>query len=251
MSSRTLSFPGPWCAGYIRERLAPEFRGFRDVVLQRVLPVFDTIGEEIRTLERDRFRAYVKEIGAVPDGQVADAGEFCAAKADGDASALAETLVGMYHATVGVYCVGLHHLFEQEMADLVVRILQGYPRRIADRYRLRGEIKLQAVACCFKAIARIPIESLPSWPAVEELRLVANTVKHAEGSSAAKLKGRRPDLFVDPILGWGPVGRLTRPLHGEDFYLEKDHFSGYAEGILTFWAELADRMERVRSFDAQ
>ena len=42
----------------------------------------------------------------------------------------------------------------------------------------------------------IDIEKFSSWAKVNELRLLANAVKHADGDSCTELKGLRPDLFV-------------------------------------------------------
>ena len=41
----------------------------------------------------------------------------------------------------------------------------------------------------------ISIEEFRSWNDLEELRLVCNAVKHAEGGSAKALEKIRPDLF--------------------------------------------------------
>jgi hypothetical protein len=46
----------------------------------------------------------------------------------------------------------------------------------------------------------LDLSSLPSWPVIDELRLVANVVKHGEGDSAEKLRETRPELFVYPSL---------------------------------------------------
>src|SRR5262245_19466365 len=43
--------------------------------------------------------------------------------------------------------------------------------------------------------------TLAAWSTLDELRLVANTVKHANGHKCAELKSRRPDQFH-------PLGRV-------------------------------------------
>jgi hypothetical protein len=44
----------------------------------------------------------------------------------------------------------------------------------------------------------IDLASLAAWAKIDELRSVANSVKHAEGGSARQLRQVRPDLFQSP-----------------------------------------------------
>ena len=44
----TIPFNGRWTAGYIREIVVPELESFRDVVIERIFPVFDNFMKEAR-----------------------------------------------------------------------------------------------------------------------------------------------------------------------------------------------------------
>ena len=46
----------------------------------------------------------------------------------------------------------------------------------------------------------IKIEAFHSWNKINELRLVANTAKHADGTSCEELKRLRPEHFTYPAL---------------------------------------------------
>ena len=81
---------------------------------------------------------------------------------------------------------------------------------------------------------------------MDELRLVANVVKHGEGGSAEELRKMRPDLFVYPSLR-GKVDptktlRVKATLFGQDFFVTKEEFEGYHRGSVAFWTELADAL---------
>jgi len=97
----------------------------------------------------------------------------------------------------------------------------------------------------------IDVKTFASWPLIEELRLVANTVKHAEGDSAADLHSRRPELFIAPqvadlpFLGSKAVARVFQPVMGEDLYVSVDDIRRYANAVEQFWSELSDAMARV------
>jgi hypothetical protein len=97
----------------------------------------------------------------------------------------------------------------------------------------------------------IDVTMFSSWAKVEELRLVANTVKHAEGDSAQKLYNLRPDLFQHPRiteigLSFGQnAPRVFLPLAGEDLYVSIADVGQYRDALLGFWSELGNAMERA------
>ena len=81
-----------------------------------------------------------------------------------------------------------------------------------------------------------------------ELKLIANTIKHAEGPSAGKLYKIRPDLFSNPILQ--DESRMmtkrwvvSKPLFGEDLYITLDDFTLFVEAVKGFWSEFAEIIE--------
>ena len=87
----------------------------------------------------------------------------------------------------------------------------------------------------------LDLSGLKGWKSIEELGLLAHTVKHAEGRSAEKLRAVRPDLFRSPITNkmdsptpdydlWPP----KLPLSGEDIYVTEEIFSEYATAAYDF-----------------
>ena len=46
-----------------------------------------------------------------------------------------------------------------------------------------------------KTNLKVDFKTSPNWPRIEELKDVANVVKHAEGPSAKQLRLRNPKLF--------------------------------------------------------
>ena len=89
-----------------------------------------------------------------------------------------------------------------------------------------------------------PLEKLDGWAKVEELRLLANTVKHAEGPSARELRRLRPDLFVPPVIKGSPLEKhaLRRateiPLGGTDLFVTEADLEKYRDAIRQLWESL-------------
>jgi hypothetical protein len=130
----------------------------------------------------------------------------------------------------------LFHLFEQHAAELRLRALRGHPK----------EISLKHVIQWLKKDAGVDLETFGNWDTIyDELRLVANAVKHAEGKSAAQLRLKRPELLMHPKEREGLARKnlirfpVRKPLFGEDLYITPGDFCRYAEAVVGFWSELA------------
>jgi hypothetical protein len=99
---------------------------------------------------------------------------------------------------------------------------------------------------------RLEFDTLSSWPMIEELRYVANAVKHAEGSATDKLKSLRPELFTDPVFAnirdfdgnsLFETRTVAAPLAGEDLFVSEDLLMKYAEAVESFLLEIAAHFE--------
>jgi len=235
---------GKWAANYIREIIIPDFDMFGKVVTKRLLPTFDTFGTEALEHGEKWFRGMAAGLDPFDNDQY-EAAAYHADKAMDKTIAFADMLVAMYFTSVGVYSVGLFHLFEQHFADLPLRIhreINGY----------KNEFKREKIVKNWlKSNLSVDVETFTAWPVICELKLVANTIKHAEGKSATDLRSRCPDLFIHPAereredAHTMPIqSRVRKPLFGEDLYLTTDDFSRYVDGIISFWSELSTEMAK-------
>jgi hypothetical protein len=95
----------------------------------------------------------------------------------------------------------------------------------------------------------VDVARLASWKKIEELRLVANVIKHTEGRSSDELLALRPDLFVHPLFrtekeSFGsPPGDVRMPLMGDDLYVSEEDLVVYTKAVQGFWEELASALE--------
>jgi len=116
------------------------------------------------------------------------------------------------------------------------------------------DTKLEVVKTWYLDNLGIDLSSLPSWGIIDELRLVANSVKHAEGKSAMQLRELRPELFSNPDLAeilaeWERYGRrqepgpLLAPLAGEDLFVSENHLKAYADGARSLFEEIIELCE--------
>lgn len=92
-------------------------------------------------------------------------------------------------------------------------------------------------------------KALPSGNVINELRLVANVVKHADGKSADALRKISPDLFVYPALAGYNLPPLTKllgsPLSGMGLYVSEARLQLYCRAAISIFEELAQQLDSL------
>ena len=97
----------------------------------------------------------------------------------------------------------------------------------------------------------IIVSHTPAWPIISELRLLANSIKHADGESCERLKRSCPELFANPILRdissvfSGPQTQfpVLQPLTGESIFVTDEVLTRYIDAIIEFWEFILDPAE--------
>ncbi|APC08566.1 hypothetical protein [Neomoorella thermoacetica] len=230
-------------SNYIRCIIIPHFGYFEQVFFQKIAPAFRTIEEEAERMVNDKYEQLVKQPGN-PD-------------ADLDLSDLAEEthesgieyyliIRGIEQGITNLFAVAMYHLFEQELLLIhkseLLRPWEQNDERLLDLDELKRRIKNSG----------IDLEAFRSWNKLEELRFVANTVKHADGRSSAALKKLRLDMFIPPDLRAekvnveiSPTTQVFLPLAGEDLYVTAEDISSYFRAIQDFCGELAINLDSL------
>jgi hypothetical protein len=192
----------------------PQLEAFGVDGVARLLGAFSNIEAEADKVADSAFEAY----GRLP-GE-GDMGDFADSARD-EGIAYYQSLAQLKQGVTNLLAAGLYHLFEQ------------HHLRIKDILSREGR-------------ALPSLASLESWPKVNELRLLANTVKHAEGSSASQLRAIRPDYFVDPALRGSLPEKwqlqrgdpVSNPLGGTDLFVDRRDLTEYYHALRALWEEL-------------
>lgn len=225
-------------------RLSGPVVAFRKYVFSDVLPAFGDLEARAQDFARD----YYDHIGALPAGEdeidMADVAE----EANQRAYDWWGMMTSLRQSMLNLMAAGLFHLVEQQLAQLS-----------RDRFfdRPIDDTKISAVSDWYRDQLRIEFRNLGSWEVIDEMRLVANTVKHGEGRSANELRKLNPDLFVNPDLQslyessginaiWGKLSmRLAAPLSGADFFVTEEILERYAKGAERFFREIAAELSQL------
>ena len=151
-----------------------------------------------------------------------------------------ENISDMYQGTLNLFAAGLFHLIEQQLADLT---------RDGAFDIEASDTKLQNLIDWYEQHFQVALTQFPSWSLIEELRLVANATKHAEGSAATKLRSVHPELFQNPVVRKidtnTPVFHMPvhLPLGGDGLYVTGDDFRRYHRATLDLFEWLVESFE--------
>jgi hypothetical protein len=222
---------------FIQNQLIRQVTMFVENIQTRLLPTFDDIENEANKVEEQEWNKLCSSY-ASPDIDPANLAE----KAHDAGLDYYMMVSGVKQSLLNVTAITLYHLFEQQLLFFLRReILHPSEENNIDLIK----ISVFKERCLQH---NINIEQFPSWQTINEMRLVTNTAKHAEGKSAVELRQIRPDLFINPILKKHELkltrnsNRLYMPLAGEDLYLSVDDLKNYKEAIIRFWEEMISEM---------
>jgi hypothetical protein len=228
-----------WAGQFDRE-FVPQIQALVGTLRDRLLPAFDNLEAEAERRSDEKC----EWLGSLPGSEDVDMADL-ADKAIETGVAHYQMVSGLRQGLQNMFAAALYYLYEQQ-------VMLFHRLEILDLGE-ENDTALFKHSVFRKRLLRydVDIKSFASWPLIDELRLVANTVKHAEGDSASDLHSRHPELFIAPsvaglpFLGTKTVAHVFQPVMGEDLYVSVDDISQYANAVEQFWSELSDAMARV------
>lgn len=223
-------FDGRFWAEHFSRVFSKQITHFCVAVETRFLPTFESLEAEAQQVSDTEW----ERLGHIVNPEYADESQL-AEQAYEIGVEYFMSMDGVRQSLINLVVMALYHLFEQQLL-LFHRRQVLHPTEENDKKLINtAEFKARL------STAGVEITSLSAWPKVEELRVVANTIKHAEGTSADNLRQLRPDLFNRPQtreFTSSSMSHVYMPLAGEDIYLTVADLKGYCEALLKFWKEL-------------
>ena len=151
-------------------------------------------------------------------------------------------MYGIRQGMLNLFAAALYHTFEQQ-------VMFFHRKNVLDLDEENDPKKFKP-----KVFQRrlkesgIDIKNFACWSKIDELRLVANTVKHAEGPSSDRLRDIRSEMFINPLFSQDPFSlqgfdSVFQPLVGDDLYVSLQDIRDYCDHLVQFWEELVDVMQ--------
>lgn len=228
---------------YIWERVfqsqfVPQINAIVDVLERRLLPNFEAVDAEADSIADEAWNRFM----SMPATGEEDAADFAESAMEEGLSHFM-LMDGLRQGMLNLFAATLYHAFEQQIILFFRREYLHQEKECGS-----GQFNLSVVKGRLKNFG-VDITKFASWPKINELRLVANTVKHAEGNSSQRLYKIRPNMFSHPrLLQFGLQDDFTsseqpqvfQPLVGEGLYVSVQDVKDYRDQLVRFWQEFAD-----------
>lgn len=231
-----MAVAGGYISWQIRQMALPFVRVYGQWVEERIIPLVSQLTEMADAVEKQAYDELMSQpVGEYYSGDGSEEAE----QAFDIGLSFYQNITAMYQGTLNLFAAGLFHVIEQQLADLTRDGAIG----------IKGpDTKLKKVINWYKQHFDADLELFPSWPLIEELRLVANTTKHAEGPSVVKLRAINPRLFQNPLLRNDPHtpffhAPVNLPLGGGGLYVTGDDFRNYHKAAEALFDWLVEHFE--------
>jgi len=224
-----------WC-NYFEQNFVQQICSFANVLEERLLPPLANLDDEAKTIQEQKW----KQLLSLP-GEDIDGAELADQALEVGITHF-ELMSGIRQGIINMFAAGIYQLFEQQlMLFHRKQVLHPSEENKASLFKL--ELFKQRLLSL-----GIDIDAFGCWGKIEELRFVANTVKHAAGKSATELHALRPDLFELPNLNLSGAGlnsqpsQVYLPIAGEDIFISIEDIACYRDNLISFWHELSNAM---------
>jgi hypothetical protein len=221
----------------------PSTRLVAEVFLDRLMPTFSAVEAEAEAFADKLWKDAMEQPyyeGCPDESEIAEAVEEASVERY-------LSLKGIEQGLINSAAVFLYQLFEQH--------LMLFHRKELLKIQEQDDAKLLTQKEIENRLSSVGViqKHFNSWPKIEVLQCLANTVKHGEGRSSQLLASRVPGLFKSPFLdnqtdhAFDLHGRVYLPLLGEDIYVRSEDIKAYADAIEMYWMELAAALEQANS----
>ena len=224
-----------------RKMLKEPFETFAKTYDERIIPIFSSLGEETHTIAETKHKALAENFNP----ELEDPGEYAVMAWEAGLEHYESMSLMQYNMRL-MWISTLYQFWEQQVRKFVFE--EGTrTHKFIDK---KGNV-IDFESFCARGIDDIKdafnkfgqdLEKLKSWPKIEELRLLANVIKHGEGRSSKNLKRLRPDYFDAGIISADLLGLYKTTLGERVLNIEDSEYKIYCDAILEFWDELPDML---------
>lgn len=225
----------------IREQYIASLNGVKEIYFDRMAPAFANIEDEAKEYEQKLWRENLERPSPEEQLDAESSMESLAESIHMIAVERYQFLSLMRYRTLGLWISMLSQIWEQQNLTFLRNELdQERLKLFTSRGREVSGWGFREIVEIFASFG-IELDTLTVWDKIEEMRLLVNVIKHAEGNSADKLRALRPDFFDAD--GWGDALELYKTsLNEEALNIKNQDFIDYYDALVQFWAELPERM---------
>ncbi|MBE7123672.1 hypothetical protein [Bacillus cereus] len=224
-----------------RHHLQLPYKTYIETYTNRISPVFDNIDEEAKEKAEEAHRQMTAHL--IP--------EYCDPSEYADDAwqygiEYYENISLMQYITKLMWISTMYQFWEQQLRKFLYKELtrNGYI------YAAKNNKEIEYKDFCtnigkikhFFLEFKVDLTSLQCWEKLEELRLLANVIKHGDGGSATSLMNTRPRIFNSAHVSGNLLERYKTTLNDKVLDVNEQDIKDYADAIIDFWEQLPERM---------
>jgi hypothetical protein len=215
-------------ASWVTDHFAPEIEGYCNILLNRVDPIFEDVDGEARRAMDEFIKSAAAHARDDDYDDVVDA-------AYEHAQQTAQQFFEMRAVFLATGVSGLFHLFERQLYLHINKELKDWLNKPIALWRDLEDLiphfdhKSRQDAQCTDFIGAF------NDPDLQELRLVANTVKHGGDGSSYQQLVKNQAIVVSGARLEADYAAGAHTILGVDISVQRDDVERYRDSVLRFW----------------
>jgi len=226
----------------LKDRFKKPYDYYLDVYSNKVKIVFENLEEEADKLAKDHYEL----LGQSFDPDRHDINDFVDSAWEKGLEYYEAVSLVKYNNQL-MWISTMYQFWEQQVRKFLFDEINNSGITLYDK---KGE-EINFKNYCTKGINDIKqefldfgqdLEQLGCWLEIDELRLLANVIKHGDGGSATDLEKLRPDFFKSDIAESNLLERHRTVLNEQVLSISDSDFTKYKIALQSFWEDLPERL---------
>lgn len=220
-----------YCCQWTKQAALDTNKAYTDGFHDRLMTTFESIDEEANKASQ----AYWDSAMSLPayEHEYRDMGDFADGAMDAGIEVF-ENLSFVREQLIQISIAGLYHLWERTFKQFLIKGLKYYQYE-DNVFKNIEKFSFLDIVDSLQQFDFDPSQQ-PYYRKLNELRLVANVVKHGTGKAFDDLTKTSPKLFEKNEFNLGLSPNI------DDLKLTPNHFMDYSYAIKEFWMLLPERM---------
>ncbi|MGE6603290.1 hypothetical protein ACQKEY_16490 [Lysinibacillus fusiformis] len=226
----------------LRERFQKSYDYYIDVYFNKVALVFNNLEEEANEMAQIHY----EELGQYFDPDRHDEADFADSAFEKGLEYYEAVSLVKYNNQL-MWISTMYQFWEQQVRKFLYDEIKHSGVTLCNE---RGQ-EIDFKNYCTRGINAIKkefadfgqdLEKMERWSDINELRLLANVIKHGDGGSATELEEIRPDFFKSEISENNLLKVHRTVLNEQVLNVSDSDFIKYKEALQSFWEGLPERL---------
>ncbi|MED4551905.1 hypothetical protein P9305_04170 [Lysinibacillus capsici] len=226
----------------LRERFQRPYDYYADVYFNKVAVVFSNLEEEADKIARSHY----EELGQYFNPEIHDESNFVDSAFEKGLEYYEAVSLVRYNSKL-MWFSTMYQFWEQQVRKFLYDEIKKSGITLCNEKGKEIEFKdfctngIRDIKSWFKHFD-YDIEKIENWSDINELRLLANVIKHGDGGAATTLEKLRPDFFKSEISDYNLMKSHRTVLNEQVLNINDSELIKYKEALQSFWGELPERL---------